>query len=276
MTHFEYLSVAFSIVLSLAGVRLLSGLSVGVASERRYWPHALWIVGALLTSAMVWWNFWSFRDKQWHFFSFGFTLLVPASIYLQAVALVPETPGQVRSWEEHFFRARKRFFYSLACFFLTIASGSWLLLDFPLTHPARVFQALGLGLALGGALSDNRRLHWALPVIFVTLILLVSGVAFLRPGSMASFSSLWGSPFANSLTISLCRTRRFTSTGFASRREGPRCASAVRGARRGSSSPWSGRSQAFVATRNRTGSRSSPAATSNIFATTRLFSNGPG
>lgn len=97
MTLFEYLAVAFSVVLSLAAVRLLSGLSVAFAPERRYWPHAMWIVFALLSSPLIWWNFWSFREVSWNFFAFLLVLIVPAVIYLQAAALVPENPSLVRS-----------------------------------------------------------------------------------------------------------------------------------------------------------------------------------
>ncbi len=185
MTLFEYLAVAFSIVLSLAAVRLLSGLSVAFAPERRYWPHAMWIVFALLSSALVWWNFWSFREVSWNFFAFLLVLMVPAVIYLQAAALVPENPSLVRSWREHFFTARKRLFVALGSLFLLIAGISWLLLDLPLLHPARGVQASALGLALSGAVSTNKRLHEVLPFIFLAL-LLVAAALFLRPGSIAS------------------------------------------------------------------------------------------
>ncbi len=184
MTLFEYLSVAFSIVLSLAAVRLLSGLSVAFAPERRYWPHAMWIVFALLTSALVWWNFWSFREVSWNFFEFLLVLLAPALIYLQAAALVPENPSLVRSWREHFFTARKRLFVALGSFFLLAAGISWLLLDFPLLHPARVVQASGFGLALSGAVSTNKRFHDVLPFIFLAL-LSIAATLLLRPGSIA-------------------------------------------------------------------------------------------
>jgi hypothetical protein len=131
MTLFEYLAVAFSRVLSLATVRLLSGLSVAFLRERRDWPHATWIVFVLLTSAMVWWNFWSFRGTDWNFLSFLLILVVPSLLYLQAAALVPESPGNVLDWRAHFVAARTRFFVALGGFFFLISSVSWLLLDFP-------------------------------------------------------------------------------------------------------------------------------------------------
>ncbi len=187
MTLFEYVSVAFSIVLSLAAVRLLSGISVSFAPERRYWPHATWVVFVLLASAMAWWNFWSFKDVQhWNFIRFLLYLLVPASIYLQAAALVPENPGIVQSWREHFFAARKRFFVALVSFFLLIAVNSWLLLDLPILHPIRVIQALALGLALSGAVSTHKGWHQALPVIFLALMSIAALALFLQPGSIAS------------------------------------------------------------------------------------------
>jgi hypothetical protein len=184
MTHFEYLAVAFSIVLSLAAVRLLSGLSVAFVPERRHWPHAIWIAFALLEAALIWWNFWSFRDIEWNFFSFLSILVVPALIYLQAAALVPENPGAVQSWRDHFLAARTRFFVALGALFLLTAAMTWLLLDVPLLHPARVVQGSAFGLALSGALSTNKRLHEALPLICLALLLASAAALFLRPGSL--------------------------------------------------------------------------------------------
>ncbi len=185
MTLFEYLAVAFSLILSLAAVRLLSGFSVALAPERRYWPHAIWIVFVLLTSVMVWWNFWSFRETQWNFLSFLLVLVVPASVYLQAAALVPESPGAIRSWREYFFGARVRLFFAIGTFFALIAAVSWLLLDFPLLHPARAVQASAFGLALAAARSTNERFHAVLPFVFLALWSVSAAALFLRPGSLA-------------------------------------------------------------------------------------------
>ncbi len=173
-------------MLSLAAVRLLSGISVSFVPERRYWPHATWIVFVLLESVMIWWNFWSFKDVHWNFLGFLLILVVPALIFLQAVALVPESPGTVQSWREHFFAARKRFFVALAALLLLTAVDAWLLLDLPILHPVRIVQALGLGLALSGAVSTHKGWHQVLPVIFLSLLSIAALTLFLQPGSMAS------------------------------------------------------------------------------------------
>lgn len=188
MTLFEYLSVAFAIVLSLAAVRLLSGLSVAFLKGRRYWPHALWLVFSLLGSAMVWWNLWSFRSADWNFLSFLLVLTLPAAIYMLAAALVPENPGQVTSWHDHFHAARTRFFGSLCVFFVLVLAITWLLLDVPLRHPSRGAQALAFALALSGAVSRNRRLHEVLPVLFLVILSIAATVLFSRPNALMDIS----------------------------------------------------------------------------------------
>ncbi len=185
MTLFEYLSVAFSIVLSLAGIRFLRGVAVSFRPGRMSIVHTSWLAFSLLNTAMVWWNFWSYRDIRWSFFSFLLVLAVPGTIYLMAVTLVPEGANRIHSWEEHFFEARTRFFAALALFFVLIALIAKVLLGLSLWHPIRAAQALALALALTGAFSSHRGIHRALAATFLLLQLLVAGLFFDRPGSMA-------------------------------------------------------------------------------------------
>lgn len=181
MTHFEYIAVAFSIVLSLAAVRLLSGLSVAFVGGRRYLPHAMWIVFALLASALVWWNFWSFRHAQWNFLAFLLVLTVPAMIYLLAAALVPEQPAAVTSWREHFYVARVRVFVALGAFFVLVIGVTWLIAGLPLRHPMRIVQAIALGLAIVGGTVADPRLHRVLPFVYLGLLLIAATVLFFQP-----------------------------------------------------------------------------------------------
>ena len=61
MTHFEFISVALSIVLSFAVLRLLDAVPHAVAREGRYWIQLLWVVYLLWWSAVFWWLSWSHR-----------------------------------------------------------------------------------------------------------------------------------------------------------------------------------------------------------------------
>ena len=184
MTLFEYISVAISLVLSLAAVRVLSGLSVAFAEGRRFWVHAAWLVMVLGISALVWWNFWSFRDADWNLFRFLMVLAAPGSIYLMGAALVPESPSEVASWEEHFFFARRRFFLALGAFFVTVSTTSCVLLEIPWMTAARASQIVGFTLAVVGVVSPSRRVHRILPIAFAVLLAAVSFLIFERPGSL--------------------------------------------------------------------------------------------
>ena len=186
MTLFEYISVAFSLVLSLAAVRLLSGLSLALLEDGRFWVHGLWMLWVLGLSALVWWNFWSFREAEWTLFGFLLVLGPPGSIYLMGAALVPESPMNVHSWENHFFFARRRFFLPLAAFFVTISTASYVLLDVPWTNPARPVQGIACALAVVGALSPSRRLHRILPLVFWLMMVGISATLFVEPGSLTT------------------------------------------------------------------------------------------
>lgn len=177
-----------SIVLSLAVVRLLGGLSVASRQGKRYWPHLLWIVFGLLATTVVWWNFWSFRHVGWNYFSFLLTLTVPAVLYLLAVALVPEYPSRVSSWRHHFYRARTRIFVALSAFFVAVSTTILLLLDMPLLHPIRITQTFALALAVLGAVTRNSRIHAALPVVFLIILITAAAMLFFRPDAVIGTS----------------------------------------------------------------------------------------
>ena len=115
MTLFEYLSVGYSIVLSLTIVRLLGGLPAAVASDRRYWVHVVWISLVLVRSLLIWWSFWSYHEvAAWNFFSFALVLLLPGLLFMMAATLIPDSTSSVGSWQAHFYAVHRRFFTMLA------------------------------------------------------------------------------------------------------------------------------------------------------------------
>jgi hypothetical protein len=54
MPHFEYVTVAVSIVLSLGVVRLLDGVHFAASRERGHWVLFLWTLTKLLNHALYW------------------------------------------------------------------------------------------------------------------------------------------------------------------------------------------------------------------------------
>ena len=53
MTLFEYLAIAYGLLLSLSGVRLLNGLSHTMQASRRYWAHAIWVCLLLFSCRLL-------------------------------------------------------------------------------------------------------------------------------------------------------------------------------------------------------------------------------
>lgn len=113
MTHFEFISVAVSIVLALSAARLLTALPHVLAPGRRYWIHALWSLALLFAHMDFWWTIWIYREiDPWTFTGFAVVMLTPALLFLTVNSLVSDSPTTIASWRAHFY-ANRRVFFSL-------------------------------------------------------------------------------------------------------------------------------------------------------------------
>jgi hypothetical protein len=185
MTLFEYISVAFSIVLSLGVATLLGALRRVFAPGQRYWVHATWVVIVLFMQAIAWWSLWSFSTvESWTILTFLLVLLQPGVLFLLASLLIGDEP-RTESWHGYYFRVRRWFFSALAVYFVATIGGSWQVLDIELTHPARLFGTLHIALSVAGIATANERIHAVLVVLFGLWLLGAAGVVFLGP-------SRWG------------------------------------------------------------------------------------
>lgn len=185
MTIFEYLSVAVSIVLSLAAVRLINGLPHAAAAPQRYWVHLGYVLLVSAQIVLVWWNNWAYTTvDNWVFSDFLLVLLVPATLYFMSATLIPDMPTSIASWREHFFKIHCRFFLAYLVLFALFTLSDWLLLKLPLLHSQRLvhaFGAIGCGL---GAYSDSPRFHQVLVLIFLLVFTSTIFIFFLRPGNI--------------------------------------------------------------------------------------------
>ena len=180
MTHFEFISVALSIVLALSAARLLTALPHVLAPGRRYWVHALWCATLLPIHLGFWWAVWIYREiDPWTFRGFASVMLTPACLYLTVSSLVSDSPDTIDSWRTRFY-AKHRVFFSLY-----LATG--------LSIPFRQFAVLGdagaplveglpatplpllavvLLIAVTGIVTTSERIHAVLAVTAATLALL--------------------------------------------------------------------------------------------------------
>jgi hypothetical protein len=169
MTHFEFISVAVSIVLALSVARLLSALPHVLTPGRRYWIHALWSVALLFAHLDFWWTIWIYREiDPWTFTGFAVVMLTPALLFLAASSLVSDSPATIESWRTHFY-ARHRLFFSL--YFATVCSiplrqlivlGDASFLPHVEGLPALPVASLmlvGLAIPVLGIITTNERAH---------------------------------------------------------------------------------------------------------------------
>jgi hypothetical protein len=110
MTHFEYISVALSLIFALVLSRLLGALPSVLQPDRRYWVHAVWVFNMLGLAAVSWWATWGARNDSWIALTFVLQLAIPGIMYVRSTILVTAQPGEVASWRAHFYESRVRFF----------------------------------------------------------------------------------------------------------------------------------------------------------------------
>jgi len=173
MSQFEYVAVAFSLVLSFGAVRILNGLSYVLTGEHRYWVHTLWVIVSLANFATTWWSFWAASDvPTWHLGSFLVALLYPALLYVGAALLVPGDSSRVTQWRSHFYDVRRSMFltYLLATILGGVvigASGAASSLsptEMPGVYSFAVIYSVGLG-------SKDERAHQVLAVVATVVFL---------------------------------------------------------------------------------------------------------
>ncbi|MDX1394883.1 MAG: hypothetical protein R3195_10840 [Gemmatimonadota bacterium] len=114
MTIFEHVSVFVSIVLGLAVVHLLGGLSLILDARVRtkvYWIHLAWTAGLLLLTVLVWLGSFALAPVREFGAAHVFNLVAYAMvIYLMSGLLFPVRGEEVTDFREHFHANRTRFF----------------------------------------------------------------------------------------------------------------------------------------------------------------------
>ena len=181
MTHFEYISVAVSLIYSLILAKLLGALPAALRPSRRYWVHSLWIVILFFITCDSWWRFWTYRGVDWSPTAFVSLLAVPSIIYLRAAILLSNQPFEVISWREHYYITRRPFFLLQLLGMANYALSHWLISGEILvstTQDLLGFALFGV-LAIVAAIFTSPRLHEATAIMM--LIAIIVGFFFQQP-----------------------------------------------------------------------------------------------
>ena len=185
MTLFEYLAIAYSLILSFAVIRLVGGLRHVLNRGRRYLVHACAVCLILFGSLALFWAHWSTRDLEWTFPVFLVNLSGPAMFYFLASTIVPDEPAKVESWQDYYYSVRVPFYSGLCAYGIIMVLNTSVLLGTPLFHRVRVVQAGVLALGIVGLATARPVVHRAL-LLGALFLAAVIVVILLRPGSIAA------------------------------------------------------------------------------------------
>ena len=167
MSHFEYISVAVSLIYSLILAKLLGALPAALRSDRRYWVHTLWIASLLGVTVDSWWRIWSYREVDWNPTAFVTLLAVPSIMYLRAAVLLGDQPSEVLSWRDHYYKKRRPFFLLQLLSSTNFIASHWLISGTMLPTGTLWGIALFSVLAILAVIFAAPHLHEAIAVLSV-------------------------------------------------------------------------------------------------------------
>ena len=192
MNIFGHVSVFISIVLGLAVVHLLSGLSLILDTRVRtkvYWLHLVWTANMLLTVILVWLSSFVLAPLEeigvLHFLNLVAYAVVT---YLMCGLLFPVRGEEVTDFREHFASNRFRFF-ALGIVFVLVDAADGLLELLTTDVPLDVGQFGTLTvwfLVFAWGLRDNREGFNALAALVYLVGLMGWMVSLVQTGVLAS------------------------------------------------------------------------------------------
>lgn len=187
MTLFEYLAVAFSIVLGFSLTHLLGSVRDIFDPDRRYSVHIAFFFFLLLLHPQLWWAYWDLHDDApWNLFTFFYTLAGPGLLYLMATSAVPVDRTGSPSWEDHFVSSRRWIYGSTAAYSVWAIGAVYWVFGVPLLHPYRLIQVSLFLVSIAAALLPSRRMD-RFAVTLLLIIFIGSQLAFrINPGGFSA------------------------------------------------------------------------------------------
>jgi len=176
---FEHVSVLVSIILGLAVVHLLGGISLILdrrVEAKAYGVHLAWTANLLFVSILVWLGNFLLADVgSFRIFHFLNIIAYCITIYLMAGLLFPVHGDEVTDFREHFHTNRRRFF-TVGIFFVVFDAidglFEWVAVDGGRLNPGQ-YATLAVYLILflvGRRRSDERFHRIAAGIFFLGLL----------------------------------------------------------------------------------------------------------
>lgn len=181
MSLFEFIVGMVSIIMALAVAQLFVGMTELMQQRARvkfFLPHSIWVLDLFLIIFAHWWSLWTFRDLQWNFVMFFYSLLGPSLMFFLATMLRPrhQDSGTIDVMAQ--FLNMRQFFLPVFMIMLALVTFDGPLFGTEeLLNPLRAAQAFMFVMAAWGLASENPQVHLA---ISVAVLVGVSAIALIR------------------------------------------------------------------------------------------------
>jgi hypothetical protein len=184
VSHFEYISVLFSIVIAFGISEIVSGwgrLLRARSHVRFYWIHAAWSLLLLLMMVQYWWGFWQYRVvESWSFGQVVITFSEFLTLVFVAFLITPEV-GEGELDLRSFYYDNHGWIFALAALVLVqIMVGDKVVGMQPFLHVENLIRGTGVALMLWLARSRSERLHGAASVAAFALFAVFVATVFQR------------------------------------------------------------------------------------------------
>ncbi|HWI87007.1 MAG TPA: hypothetical protein VNT42_11890 [Sphingomonas sp.] len=174
---FDYLAVLLSVILGLALTHLLSGASRLIQlrhSVKLYWVQLVWTLNVIIYVLALWWGmFWWKHLTVWTIQEFFFLTGYAIVLFVVASMLFPHDCHEGLDCEAHFYRNRTWFFglqlVALLCDVPETVIKSYDNLR-AVPHEYLMFMPIMIGIAIVGLVARDRRIHGALCLSWLGVI----------------------------------------------------------------------------------------------------------
>lgn len=178
MSLFEFIVSMISVIFALAVARLFSGVSELIQSRgniRFALVHAVWVLNLFLLTFLHWWTLWAFRDLDWNFLMFFYSLIGPSLMFFASTIISPRIHTERTLDLGAYFLDIRRYFLSVF-----VVMSLVFVLDGPLfgteelMNTARAAQFFVIAISACGLLSDSSRIQKAISLaVLASLVALI-------------------------------------------------------------------------------------------------------
>lgn len=176
MSHFEFISALFAIVLALGITEVLVCWARLIQHRREVrfsWIHGFWTVFVVILMMQFWWGFWNFREvENWTFLGLAGIVFETMMVVIAALLLTPGRTFEAGlNLEAMYFDNSRPFFLSGALMVVSLSVVDITVLGLAVFSVENLVRLLALLLLTTMAFVRNRKLHYSAAVLFALLLL---------------------------------------------------------------------------------------------------------